>query len=115
MVVFWSFRERLRRERAVGRTGRGPSVFGFGNLSERSMAIADQVDVEIIPDTTASLRRIVWSSVIGTAVEWYDFLIYGPPTALGFNKIFFPPGHPPLPPTAPFPTHPLGSPPRPLS
>src|SRR5260221_11897377 len=53
------------------------------------MAIADHVDIDIIPDTRVSLRRIVWSSVIGTAVEWYDFLIYGPATALVFNKIFF--------------------------
>jgi MHS family shikimate/dehydroshikimate transporter-like MFS transporter len=40
-------------------------------------------------DDTAALRKIVWSSVIGTAVEWYDFLIYGAATALVFNKIFF--------------------------
>jgi MFS transporter, MHS family, shikimate and dehydroshikimate transport protein len=35
-------------------------------------------------------RQIVWSSVIGTTVEWYDFLIYGTATALVFNKLFFP-------------------------
>ncbi|MCX7322224.1 MAG: MFS transporter, partial [Hyphomicrobiales bacterium] len=40
-------------------------------------------------DDAAALRKIVWSSVIGTAVEWYDFLIYGAATALVFNKIFF--------------------------
>src|SRR5258708_14698379 len=114
MVVFWSFRERLRRERAVGRRGWGPSVFGFGNLSERSMAIADQVDIEIIPDTTASLRRIVWSSVIGTAVEWYDFLIYGAATSLVFNKIFFAAGDPALATIAAFGTYAVGFLARPL-
>jgi MHS family shikimate/dehydroshikimate transporter-like MFS transporter len=40
--------------------------------------------------TTAERRQIVWSSVIGTTVEWYDFLIYGTASALVFNKLFFP-------------------------
>lgn len=35
-------------------------------------------------------RQIVWSSVIGTTVEWYDFLIYGTASALVFSKLFFP-------------------------
>ena len=37
-----------------------------------------------------SLRRIVVASVIGTVIEWYDFLIYGTAAALVFNKLFFP-------------------------
>lgn len=36
------------------------------------------------------MRRILWSSILGTAVEWYDFLIYAAATALVFNKLFFP-------------------------
>jgi MFS transporter, MHS family, shikimate and dehydroshikimate transport protein len=36
------------------------------------------------------IGRAVLSSVVGTAVEWYDFLIYGLATALVFNKLFFP-------------------------
>jgi MFS transporter, MHS family, shikimate and dehydroshikimate transport protein len=36
-----------------------------------------------------SLQRILWSSMIGTAVEWYDFLLYGVATALVFNRLFF--------------------------
>ena len=40
--------------------------------------------------TAADRRQIVWSSVIGTTVEWYDFLIYGTASALVFNKLFFP-------------------------
>lgn len=42
------------------------------------------------------MSRIVWSSIIGTAVEWYDFLIYATATALVFNKLFFPAGDPAL-------------------
>ncbi len=32
------------------------------------------------PETT-DIKRIVLSSIIGTAVEWYDFLIYGTASA----------------------------------
>src|SRR3978361_901416 len=53
------------------------------------MTVAEDFTTLAIPDDAATLRRIVWSSVIGTAVEWYDFLIYGAATALVFNKIFF--------------------------
>jgi MHS family shikimate/dehydroshikimate transporter-like MFS transporter len=37
-----------------------------------------------------SMGRIIWASVLGTVVEWYDFLIYGTAAALVFNKLFFP-------------------------
>ena len=38
----------------------------------------------------ADIRRILWSSVIGASIEWYDFLVYAAATALVFNKLFFP-------------------------
>ena len=38
----------------------------------------------------SSLLQIVGASVIGTMVEWYDFLLYGTAAALVFNKLFFP-------------------------
>jgi MHS family shikimate/dehydroshikimate transporter-like MFS transporter len=40
--------------------------------------------------TAAGLRQVVVAAVLGTAVEWYDFLIYGVAAALVFNKLFFP-------------------------
>jgi len=36
------------------------------------------------------VRRIATASFIGTALEWYDFFLYGTATALVFNKLFFP-------------------------
>jgi MFS transporter, MHS family, shikimate and dehydroshikimate transport protein len=42
----------------------------------------------------SGMRRILVSSVIGTAVEWYDFLIYGTASAIVFTKLFFPSSDP---------------------
>ena len=42
------------------------------------------------------MKKILVSSVIGTAVEWYDFLIYGTASALVFPKLFFPSSNPGL-------------------
>ena len=36
------------------------------------------------------LVKVVFASLVGTAVEWYDFFLYGSAAALGFNKPFFP-------------------------
>ena len=35
-------------------------------------------------------RKVIFASVFGTIIEWYDFLIYGTAAALVFNKLFFP-------------------------
>src|SRR6058998_3057633 len=36
------------------------------------------------------LRSVVLASFIGTAIEWYDFFLYGTAAALVFNRLFFP-------------------------
>ncbi|HYC12901.1 MAG TPA: MFS transporter [Stellaceae bacterium] len=36
------------------------------------------------------LRRAVVASTVGTAIEWYDFFLYGTVAALVFPKIYFP-------------------------
>jgi len=42
-----------------------------------------------LPDA-ARIRRVLVSSVIGTAIEWYDFFLYATASALVFAKLFFP-------------------------
>ena len=34
--------------------------------------------------------KVAVASLIGTAIEWYDFFLYGTSAALVFNKLFFP-------------------------
>ncbi|HVX75882.1 MAG TPA: MFS transporter [Bradyrhizobium sp.] len=79
------------------------------------MTVADQF-TDSIPVTAdkAAMRRILWSSIVGTAVEWYDFLIYGTATALVFNKIFFAAGDPAMATIAAFGTYAVGFLARPL-
>ncbi len=38
----------------------------------------------------SSIVRVVFASLIGTAVEWYDFFLYGSAAALVFGSLFFP-------------------------
>jgi MFS family permease len=40
--------------------------------------------------STKELRRVAGTSLIGTAIEWYDFNIYGTAAVLVFGKQFFP-------------------------
>jgi len=38
----------------------------------------------------ASIRKVAIASFIGTAIEWYDFFLYGTASALVFGRLFFP-------------------------
>ena len=41
------------------------------------------------PPDQSKLRRVVVGATVGTALEWYDFFIYGTAAALVFGDLFF--------------------------
>jgi MFS family permease len=43
-----------------------------------------------LPVDQQKVRKAAWAGLIGTALEQYDFVIYGTASALVFNEIFFP-------------------------
>ncbi len=61
-----------------------------------------------------TLRTAAWGGLIGTALEQYDFVIYGTATAIVFSKIFFPAVDPAVGVLAGFATYAVGFAARPL-
>src|SRR5258708_31092348 len=66
------------------------------------MSIAEHVSFAESTSNTTEIKRVVVSSVIGTAVEWYDFLVYCTATPPVFNQLVFPLSDPALPTIASF-------------
>src|SRR6478609_7431807 len=62
----------------------------------------------------ASHVKVAAASMIGTAIEWYDFFLYGTAAALIFNKLFFPTFDPMVGTLLAFATYALGFVARPL-
>jgi MFS transporter, MHS family, shikimate and dehydroshikimate transport protein len=58
--------------------------------------------------------KVATASLIGTAIEWYDFFLYGTAAALIFNKLFFPTFDPTVGTLLAFGTYALGFVARPL-
>ncbi|WP_240694541.1 MFS transporter [Cryobacterium sp. SO1] len=64
---------------------RGRSVVLGGPTPERTALGSNDGAADKRP-----VRRAAWAGLIGTALEQYDFVIYGTATAIIFNRIFFP-------------------------
>ena len=54
------------------------------------MAMATTVGALPEAEHSAQLRKAVIASTIGTAIEWYDFFLYGTAAGLVFGKLYFP-------------------------
>ena len=46
------------------------------------------------PASERDVRRVVFASLLGATIEWYDFFLYGVVAGIVFNKLFFPAGDP---------------------
>lgn len=49
-----------------------------------------------VPHDAGQMRKLVFASVLGNALEWYDFFLYGTAAALVFGPLFFPVGGDPM-------------------
>ena len=54
------------------------------------MSSSDHHSITETDPVRSSLPRVVFASLVGTTIEWYDFFLYGAAAALVFNTIFFP-------------------------
>jgi Arabinose efflux permease len=52
--------------------------------------IVISVTTNTVEQEKRQMRLTLASTIIGTALEWYDFYLYGTAAALVFNKLFFP-------------------------
>src|SRR6201986_719996 len=54
------------------------------------MAVATTYAPLTESEHSAQLRKAIIASTIGTAIEWYDFFLYGTAAGLLFGKLYFP-------------------------
>lgn len=61
-----------------------------------SNVVTEQKITAKVGQDASQMRRLVIASVLGNALEWYDFFLYGTAAALVFGPLFFPVGGDPL-------------------
>src|SRR5881398_2655380 len=54
------------------------------------MTVAAAYGMLTASEHSTQLRKAVVASTIGTAIEWYDFFLYGTAAGLIFGKLYFP-------------------------
>src|SRR3954453_2533064 len=75
---------------------------------------ASVIDQGIVRSRGPAIVKVVFASLVGTAVEWYDFFLYGSAAALVFGSQFFPKSDPVTGTLLAFGTYALGFAARPL-
>src|SRR6516162_9363976 len=61
-----------------------------------------------VASTPTKARKAGIAALVGTVLEWYDFIIYGTAAAIVLNKIFFPASDPAVGTLAVFATYAVG-------
>lgn len=61
-----------------------------------NVATENNLTAGAVPQDAQQMRKLVLASVLGNALEWYDFFLYGTAAALVFGPLFFPVGGDPL-------------------
>src|ERR1700741_387978 len=69
---------------------RFPGAKETTNQRDNPMAMAIIQGALSASDHSAQLRKAIIASTIGTAIEWYDFFLYGTAAGLVFGKLYFP-------------------------
>ena len=64
-------------------------------LTEQSFVPSKEIDmtstqISVTPRATVRPPKVAGASLIGTAIEWYDYFIYGMAAAIVFGPLFFP-------------------------
>ena len=83
------------------------------DMSTHTTSVPGDGSLDQEPERT-SIPKVVFASLIGTAVEWYDFFLYGSAAALVFGTLFFPESEPVTATLLAFGTYALGFVARPL-
>ena len=56
------------------------------------IAVETRLPASAISERSREVRRVAVASLVGTTIEWYDFLIYATMAGVIFNQYFFPKG-----------------------
>src|SRR3954465_12682722 len=54
------------------------------------MAMASEAHAISVVVSDADRRRALFASAVGSAIEWYDYFLYGTMAAIVFGNLFFP-------------------------
>ena len=77
-----------------GRHGLSRLLSGTANIRDYPLAGVPALLDSIPPPGAQQTRRILFASLIGTTIEFFDFYIYATAAVLVFPKLFFPKGDP---------------------
>ena len=78
-------------DQAVNRPGKGNDMTMHGTPQPAAAGTQQALPPE---EPRSPIAKVVFASLIGTAVEWYDFFLYGSAAALVFGTLFFPESEP---------------------